>query len=180
MHENVRQQIQRRTEQYVSQANKGRKKLVFEPGDWVWVHMRKERFPAQRRSKLHPRGDGPFQVITRINDNAYKLDLPGEYNISATFNVSDLTPFDVGDDSWTNPLEERGTDEINGAVKDTKDPLSLQGGPITRAKAKKMRETLNGLIEDIQAKQGFTDASTNWKTTSGSQAYVHLISILAH
>jgi len=141
MHENVRQQIQRRTEQYVSQANKGRKKLVFEPGDWVWVHMRKERFPAQRRSKLHPRGDGPFQVITRINDNAYKLDLPGEYNISATFNVSDLTPFDVGDDSWTNHLEERGTDEINGAVKDTKDPLSLQGGPITRAKAKKMRET---------------------------------------
>ena len=35
----------------------------------------------------------------------------------------------------------------NGAVKDAKDPLSLQGGPITRVKAKKMRETLNGLIE---------------------------------
>ena len=54
-------------------------------------------------------------------------------------------------------------DEINGAVKDAKDPLSLQGRPITRAKVKKMREILNGLIEDIQAKQGFTDASTNWK-----------------
>ena len=52
--------------------------------------MRKERFPARRRSKLHPRGDGPFQVLERINDNAYKLDLPGEYNISATFNVFDL------------------------------------------------------------------------------------------
>jgi hypothetical protein len=23
----------------------------FEPSDWVWVHMRKERFPEQRRSK---------------------------------------------------------------------------------------------------------------------------------
>ena len=43
-------------------------------------------------------------------------------------------------------------DEINGAVKDTKDPLNLQGGPITRAKAKKIRETLNGLIENILAK----------------------------
>ena len=77
-------------------------------------------------------------------------------------------------------MRESTLDEINGAVKDTKDPLSLQGGPITRVKAKKMRETLNGLIEDIQAKQAFTDASTNWKTTSGSQAYVHLISMLAH
>ena len=53
--------------------------------------MRKERFLARRRSKLHPKGDGPFQVLERINDNAYKLDLLGEYNISATFNVSDLS-----------------------------------------------------------------------------------------
>ncbi|XP_031403186.1 uncharacterized protein LOC116212684, partial [Punica granatum] len=39
----------------------------------IWLHMRKERFPTQRRSKLLPRGDGPFQVLERINDNAYKL-----------------------------------------------------------------------------------------------------------
>ena len=38
------------------------------------------------------------------------MDLPGEYNVSATFNVTDLSPFDVGDslDSRTNPFEERG------------------------------------------------------------------------
>ena len=53
--------------------------LIFEPRDWVWVHMRKERFPAQRKYKLQPRGDGPFQVLEKINDNAYKLDLPSEY-----------------------------------------------------------------------------------------------------
>jgi len=41
--------------------------------------MRKERFPTQRKSKLAPRGDGPFQVIQRINDNAYKIDLLGKY-----------------------------------------------------------------------------------------------------
>uniref|UniRef100_A0A2N9EIL3 Reverse transcriptase domain-containing protein n=1 Tax=Fagus sylvatica TaxID=28930 RepID=A0A2N9EIL3_FAGSY len=87
--------------------------VIFEPGDWVWVHMRKERFPARRRSKLHPRGDGPFQVLERINDNAYKLDLPG-------------------DDSRSNPFEERGNDENQQAP--LKDPLHVPVGPITRAR----------------------------------------------
>ena len=59
---------------------------------------------------MNPRGDGPFQILERINDNAYRVDLLGEYNVSATFNVADLSPFDVGDafDSRTNPFEERG------------------------------------------------------------------------
>jgi len=30
----------------------------------------------KKKSKLMPRGDGPFKVLTMINDNAYKLDLP--------------------------------------------------------------------------------------------------------
>jgi hypothetical protein len=93
IHEKTRQNIDRRTEQYAKNANKSRKKVIFEPGDWVWLHMRKERFPEQRRSKLLPRGDGPFQVLERINDNAYKLYLPGEYGVSASFNVSDLSYF---------------------------------------------------------------------------------------
>jgi hypothetical protein len=50
--------------------------------------MRKERFSAHRKSKLQ--GDGPFQILDKINDNAYKVDLPGEYRVSATFNVSVL------------------------------------------------------------------------------------------
>lgn len=65
--------------------------MTFEPGNWVWVHLEKERFPEQKKSKLQPRGDGPFQVLEKVNDNAYKLDLPGEYNISATFNVSNIS-----------------------------------------------------------------------------------------
>jgi len=55
IHEKARLNIERRTEQYATQANKGRRNLVFEPGDWVWLHMRKERFPEKRRSKLIPR-----------------------------------------------------------------------------------------------------------------------------
>ena len=101
--------------------------------------MRKERFPTRRRSKLHPRRDGPFQVLEIINDNAYKLDLPSEYNISATFNVFDLSPFDVGDDSRTNPFEERGNDENQQAFND---PLHVPVEPITKARSKKIKEAL--------------------------------------
>ena len=110
--------------------------------------MRNERLPTCKWSKLHPRGYGPFQVLARINDNAYKLDLPGEYNISATFNVSDLSPFDVGDNLRMNPFEERGNDENQQALKD---PLHVLVGPITRARFKKIKEALNGLIHEIWA-----------------------------
>ncbi|KAH9657953.1 hypothetical protein KPL70_023288 [Citrus sinensis] len=138
----------------------GRKLVVFQPGDWVWVHMRKERFPAQRHSKLLPRGYGPFQVVARINDNAYKLDLPGEYNVSATFNVSDLSPFDVGEDSTTNPFVERGNDENHqgNTIKTSSDPLHIHGGPITRARVRKMQPALNGLIKKIWIENAIQDA----------------------
>jgi hypothetical protein len=130
LHESVQQHIEKKIEQYANKANKGRRQVIFEPSDWVWVHMRKERFPAHRRSKLHPRGDGPFQILEKINDNAYKVDLPGEYKVFATFNVSDLSPFDVGDDSWSNPFEERENDGNQGGPSH-KDPLQVPDGPIT-------------------------------------------------
>jgi hypothetical protein len=53
------------------------------------------------------------QILERIDDNAYKVDLPGEYDVSATFNVYDFTLFDVGDDSRSNPFEERGMMRIS-------------------------------------------------------------------
>ncbi|GKF29656.1 hypothetical protein Tco_0095998, partial [Tanacetum coccineum] len=61
--------------------------------DLVWIRLGKERFPVGRFGKLQPRADGPFRVLKRINDNAYKIDLPGTYNVSATFNVADLSPY---------------------------------------------------------------------------------------
>ncbi|XP_071909839.1 uncharacterized protein [Coffea arabica] len=94
LHTKVRANIEKHTLQYIQSANKGRRKMVFESGDWVWIHMRKERFPVKRRSKLFSRGNGPFQVLERINDNAYKLELPDD-------------EFDLR----TNRLREEGTNE---------------------------------------------------------------------
>ena len=77
-----------------------------------------------------------------INNNAYKVDLPGEYGVSATFNISYLSLFDVGDDSRSNPFQERGDDVIQSS----KDPLEVLVGPVTRLRAKKFKEAFNGLI----------------------------------
>jgi hypothetical protein len=174
IHEKARLNIERRTEQYATQANKGRRQLVFEPGDWVWLHMRKERFPAKRRSKLLPRGDGPFQVLERINDNAYKLDLPGEYNVSATFNVTDLSPFDVGDDLRANPFQEEGNDGDQGTT--SKDLVQVPIGPVTRARAKKFKDVLNGLIQELWAQ------ANSWRPIGhdppGQQRIITLIQVL--
>src|SRR3954453_10460830 len=65
----------------------------------VWVHLRKDRFPGLRDSKLKPRGAGPYKVLAKINDNAYSIDIPiAEFGgASNSFNVSDLSPH-MGDD----------------------------------------------------------------------------------
>ncbi|GJX83545.1 RNA-directed DNA polymerase [Tanacetum coccineum] len=68
-------------------------KELHRSGDLVWIHLRKEHFPARHFRKLKPRGDGPFRVLKKINDNAYKIELPGHYNVSATFNIADLSPY---------------------------------------------------------------------------------------
>src|SRR5215813_235279 len=65
IHEKTRLHIEEKNKIYASKANKGRRLVQFEPGDWVWVHLRKERFPQQRKSKLLPRGDGPFQILEK-------------------------------------------------------------------------------------------------------------------
>jgi hypothetical protein len=99
--------------------------------------MRRKRFPGHRKSKLQPRGDGAFHILERINDNAYKVHLPGEYGVSATFNIF----LSIGDDSRPNPFEKRGDDEDqpNTKLNHANDSLEVPIGPITRVRAKKLK-----------------------------------------
>ncbi|GJT80165.1 reverse transcriptase domain-containing protein [Tanacetum coccineum] len=85
--------IEKQNAKYKEWVDKRQKKVVFKEGDLVLIRLGKERFSAGRFGKLQPRADGPFRVLKRINDNAYKIDLPGEYNVSATFNVADPSPY---------------------------------------------------------------------------------------
>jgi len=56
--------------------------------------------------------------------------------------------FNIGDDSRSNPFEERGDDSTSAP----KDPLEILVGPVTRLKAKRFKEAFNGLLQDTWAK----------------------------
>jgi hypothetical protein len=79
---------------YKVASDKGRNHIMFDVGDLVWLHLRKDRFPDLRKSKLMPRAAGPFKVLEKMNDNAYKLELPAEMGtVSPSFNIADLKPY---------------------------------------------------------------------------------------
>ena len=68
--------------------------MVFNIGDLVWLHLRKDLFPIECKSKLLPQVDGPFKVLACYNNNACKIDLPRDkYNVRDIFNVKDLSPY---------------------------------------------------------------------------------------
>ena len=77
-----------------------------------------------------------------------------EYNVSATFNVIYLSPFDVGDDLRTNPFQEEG----NGggmARKWSANLLEIPLGPMTRVRAKRFKEAFDVLIRDTQVEEAY-------------------------
>jgi hypothetical protein len=57
-----------------------------------------------------PKAKGSFEVLERINDNAYKIDLGDKHDVSATFNIGDLAPYLEDEELRTTPFEEEEDD----------------------------------------------------------------------
>jgi len=45
------------------------------------------------QKEIYARDNDPFKVFEEVNSNAYKVDFPGDHGISATFSVTDLSPY---------------------------------------------------------------------------------------
>ncbi|KAL0874834.1 hypothetical protein Bca101_024539 [Brassica carinata] len=61
--------------------------------------------PAHAYNKLKAKKIGPLEVLERINDNAYRLQLPADITTSDVFNVRHLSRFfppDQSHDSGSN------------------------------------------------------------------------------
>jgi len=69
--------------------DKDKKTLEFSCGDKVWLQMDKHHFRGGHH-KLHPLRYGPYTIIERISENAYRLDLPPQLGIHAVINVNKL------------------------------------------------------------------------------------------
>jgi hypothetical protein len=149
MHETTKHNIEKMNEKYRIAGSKDRKEVKLEPGDLVWLHLKKDRFPNLRKSKLMPRADGPFKIIEKINHNAYKLELPPEFGVSPTFNISDLKPYLGEEDtleSRMTPIQKEEDDEdITHLDAHNTPPLDIQG-PITRARARQLNLEVSSFL----------------------------------
>ncbi|KAJ9672728.1 hypothetical protein PVL29_026082 [Vitis rotundifolia] len=91
-----------------SYADKRRRPLEFEEGDWVFVKVSPRRgiFRFGKKGKLAPRFVGPFQIDKRVGPVAYKLILPQQLSlVHDVFHVSMLrkcTP----DPTWVVDLQD--------------------------------------------------------------------------
>jgi hypothetical protein len=152
LHGRAKSNIEKMTKMYEKHANKGGKKIVFEQGDLVGVHLRKDQFPDQHKSKLQPCVDGPFKVLRKINDNAYEIDLPRTYGVSTSFNIADLSPFFGVEESMMTPFQE-GEDDVD-IPQVTQDQVSgtqaqVIQGPIICSRAKKLQQQVNSFLAKI-------------------------------
>ena len=66
IHVKTKELIEKKGKSNAARKNMKRKEMLFKPGDLVWVHFRKDRFPQLRKSKLKPRGAGPYKVLAKI------------------------------------------------------------------------------------------------------------------
>jgi len=57
----------------------------------IWNYQ--ERFPPGAAKKLTACNAGPLKVLKQINPNVYVIDLPPNFEISSTFNISDLVVY---------------------------------------------------------------------------------------
>jgi hypothetical protein len=85
-----------------------------------------------------PRADGPFKVLKTINENAYKLDLPTDFEISPTFHIADLKSYLGEEDELELRMTQMqdGDDDVDINTRDTSTPTHNQiSDLITRALA---------------------------------------------
>jgi len=73
------------------------------------VYLRKGRVPAGTYNKLNDKKHGPFQILQKINDNAYVVDLPAAMTISPTFNVADIFEYHPPDECPSHLINSRAS-----------------------------------------------------------------------
>jgi hypothetical protein len=141
LHATTKENTERMNAKYQIVGDKGRKHIVFDVDDLVWLHLRKDHFPDLRKSKLMPCAAGPFKVLEKLNDNVYELELPAEFGtVSPTFNIADLKPYFGEEDELSSRMTsiQEGEDDEDIPTVDTTTTHPHVQGPLTRACARQL------------------------------------------
>nr|GEW63854.1 putative reverse transcriptase domain-containing protein [Tanacetum cinerariifolium] len=109
----IKQRIQAAHDRQKSYADQKQKPMEFEVGDRVMLKVSPWKGVVQfiKQGKLNPRYIGPFKVLAKIGDVAYRLELPKELSrVHHTFHVSNQKKC-YADEPLAMPLEGVHIDE---------------------------------------------------------------------
>ena len=112
-HAQTSEQLEVSTIKYKAAANSRRRRVVFDAGDVVWVYLTHDRMPSHAYNKLKFKKIDHVQVVARINDNVYRVQLPSDITTSDVFSLRFLTKFFPPDEpsvSRSNPAYPGGPD----------------------------------------------------------------------
>ncbi|GKB35310.1 putative reverse transcriptase domain-containing protein [Tanacetum coccineum] len=130
---NIKQRMQAARDRQKSYADLKRKPMEFQVGDKVMLKVSPWKGVVRfgKRGKLNPRYVGPFKVLEKVGEVAYKLELPEELSrVHNTFHVSNLKKCHA-DEPLAVPLDGLHLDDKLHFVEE---PLEIVGREVKRLK----------------------------------------------
>nr|GFC97147.1 putative reverse transcriptase domain-containing protein [Tanacetum cinerariifolium] len=125
--------IQAAHDRQKSYADLKRKPMEFQVGDKVMLKVSpwKGVVRFRKQGKLNPRYIGPYQVLYKVRDVAYRLELPQQLSrVHNTFHVSNLKKC-ISDESLVIPLEGLHVDD---KLQFVEEPVEIMDCEIKRLK----------------------------------------------
>ncbi|GJV33353.1 putative reverse transcriptase domain-containing protein [Tanacetum coccineum] len=129
----IKQRMQAARDRQKSYADLKRKPMEFQVGDKVMLKVSPWKGVVRfgKRGKLNPRYVGPFKVLEKVGEVAYKLELPEELSrVHNTFHVSNLKKCHA-DEPLAVPLDGLNLDDKLHFVEE---PLEIVGREVKRLK----------------------------------------------
>jgi hypothetical protein len=90
----VQEQLEKSQAKYKTRHDKHRVDHSFQVGDEFWLYISKERLKGEGKNLKLIRY-GPFKIVDKIGNNAFRLDLPPYMQMYAVVNVENLKLYEL-------------------------------------------------------------------------------------
>lgn len=152
VHDQVKSHLQQFAVKYKAHADKKKRDVQFSVGDLVWVHLKKERLPNGKYTKIMQRKIGPCQILKKYGQNSYEIQIPLDLGLSPIFNVCNLTLFKGSDNEGEEPMQVAADNDI------------------PKHESLKMRKVLDTRVTKKTRKKEYIDYLVAWQDKPNSEA----------